>query len=387
VLGQPGVNSIYTTQQPGTGPFDPTQAFLFPSAISFPLVLNQWLLQANITVPISDYFLRLDQQYTSATHSRDALRYDAIAARAKSASDGKVAFYTWLRARGAVVVAVQTLNDQRTHLRDAENEFAAANASKADVLRAQTAVSSAELAVERAKNLADLTEVQVRIAMHAPEEQHLAPGESLLSAPAPFQGDLKQLTQEAMSARYEIKSIDSNAQAARLQVDVVNAGKYPVLSGFGDVIYGNPNPRRFPASQDGFTTWDVGAQIVWSPNDLLTASPLAADAQSKLSALEAQRMVTRDGIEVEVMQAWQQVKEADFAIESTKQELVSAIEASRVARQLFLAQRGTATTLTDAETDLTRARLDQLNALADARIARVRLDHALGRDVRPLATR
>ena len=50
-------------------------------------------------------------------------------------------------------------------------------------------------------------------------------------------------------------------------------------------------------------------------------------------------------------------------------------------RELFNNGRGTSTTLTDAESDLTRARLTLLNARADARIARIRLDHALGRDV------
>jgi outer membrane protein TolC len=47
---------------------------------------------------------------------------------------------------------------------------------------------------------------------------------------------------------------------------------------------------------------------------------------------------------------------------------------------LFINGRTTSTTLTDAETELTRSRLDLLNARADARVARVNLDHALGRD-------
>jgi outer membrane protein len=44
--------------------------------------------------------------------------------------------------------------------------------------------------------------------------------------------------------------------------------------------------------------------------------------------------------------------------------------------------RATSTMLTDAEADLTRARLEQLNARIEARAARVRLEHALGRDAR-----
>jgi outer membrane protein TolC len=78
------------------------------------------------------------------------------------------------------------------------------------------------------------------------------------------------------------------------------------------------------------------------------------------------------------------VHEADFAIDSGRRELASATEAYRVARELFNDGRATSTTLTDAETELTRARLDMLNGYVDARTARVRLNHALGRDTEPL---
>ena len=108
-------------------------------------VLDNWLFQGTITVPISDYFLRIDQNYNAATHSEEAARWDVITARAASEANGRLAYYTWLDARGAVIVAVEALNDQKTHLRDARNQFAAGNASKADVLRAETASASAEL--------------------------------------------------------------------------------------------------------------------------------------------------------------------------------------------------------------------------------------------------
>ena len=191
------------------------------------------------------------------------------------------------------------------------------------------------------------------------------------------------MTDEALSARAEIKSADANAAAAEKQASAAKAGRYPTLSAFADGIHGNPNPRFFPPSQDGFATWDVGAQLTWSPNDILVANGSVHDYEAQAAAIEANKNNTRDAIEVEVQQDWQGVREADFAIESSTRELASAEEAYRVQRELFNNGRGTSTTLTDAETDLTRARLTLLNAKADARIARIRLDHALGRDIRP----
>ena len=350
--------------------------------LTFPIIVDNWLLQATINVPISDYFLRIDENYTAATRSQDAARWDVIGARATASANGKVAYYTWLRARGAVIVAIQALNDQRTHLRDARNQFAVGNASRADVLRAETAVASADLALEQAKNLSNLSEKQVRVAIHSGDDAPLLPGEDLETPVPPMPGNPKQMLAEALSGRPEIKSADENAKSARHQAAVARAGYYPSLSAFADGIYANPNPRYVPAKDLWFATWDVGAQLTWSPNDTVVAVGAGADADSRAAAIEANKNNVRDGIEVEVTQTWQDVHQADFAIESGTRELASAAEAYRVARELFNNGRGTSTTLTDAETDLTRARLDVLNAKADARIARIRLEHALGRDAK-----
>jgi outer membrane protein TolC len=197
------------------------------------------------------------------------------------------------------------------------------------------------------------------------------------------QGNLKQMTLEALTSRPEVHSADANAAAAHDQAAAAKAQRYPVLSGFGDAILGNPNPRYIPPSNTWNTTWDLGAQVTWSPNDVLTANGNVRDIETRVAAIEANKNVTRDNIEVEVTQMLQGVHEADFSIESSTRELASAEEAYRVQRELFNNGRGTSTTLADAESDLTRARLDLLNAKVAARTARVRLEHALGRDVHP----
>ena len=374
-----GGSLVVTTAQAGT--LNPAP-LIAADSFRFPLVLDNYLTQATIAIPISDYFLRIGKAYSAATTSEDAARFDLVASRAKSYADGKVAYYTWLRARGAVTVAEQSLAVARAHLKDAENQFAVGNASKADVLRAQTQVAAAELAVDRAKSGAVLTERQVRIAIHAKDEDVMNPTESLDGAVAPAPTNLRTLVTEAQGARPEIKSIDKSAEAARKLADVSRAGKYPVLSGFGDVTYANPNQRRFPQQSEWFPTWSAGAQITWSPNDVLAAGATGADAEARASALDAQKSASRDGVELEVTQAYQAIFEGDAAIASTQRQLESAVEGYRVARELFNNGRGTATTLIDAEIVLAQTRFEHLNARVDARIARVRLEHALGRDAK-----
>ena len=369
---------VGTTQPAGTLNPTPTQAISF----SIPLVLNQTLAQIALTIPISDYFLRIGQSYSAATKSVEAAQHDVTAARAKSYSDGKIAYYTWLRARGAVGVAEQSLAVAKAHQKDSENQFTVGNASKADVLRAQTQVAGAELAVERARSAAQISERSVRVAIHAKDDEKLAPAEALEGTLPPTQGQLRELIDEAHRQRAEVKSIDKNAEAARKLVSVQHAGRYPVVAAFGDVTAANPNPRRFPQTQDWFTTWQVGVQATWTLNDIIAAGANGSDIEARASALDAQKNAVRDGIDLEVTQAYQAILEADTAIGTTQRQLESSLEGYRVARELFNNGRGTATTLIDAEIVLAQTRFEHLNARVDARIARARLDHALGRDTK-----
>jgi outer membrane protein TolC len=381
--GPPGVNQVFTTQSvgpPGSG-IDPAQAFAQPApSVTFPNVLDNYLLQATLVVPVSDYFLRIGQAYSAATHAVRAARLDALAARAKSAADGEIVYWTWLQARAAAGVTSLAVADQRLHLTDAKNQYAAGNASRVDVLRAETALIGAELQLERARNLAALGEKQVRVAVHAKEGERLVPGEGFEALPDDRWGSLVDLTREALDARLEIKSFDASAAAARDQVEVAGAIALPQLSAIADVIDANPNPRRIPQAAGWFPTWQVGVQLVWSPNDLLSPSRESTGASVRVAQLEALRAFVRDGVEVEVLRAFQDVHASDLARDVTVRQLASASEAQRVARQLYNAGRGTSILVVDAQTDLTRARLDNLNAAVECRIARVRLRHALGRD-------
>jgi outer membrane protein TolC len=379
-----GTSLVLTSAPPGTIGLPATSlSSVTPPTVSFGPVLNNYLLEASLGLPISDYFLRINEGYSAATSSRTAAQHDVEAAHAKADADGRIAFYTWLRAGAAAGVAAQALLDQRTHLTDASNQFALGRASRADVMRSEAAVGAAELQVERAKDYAALTEEQVRLAIRGKEGEKLVPGEDLDTSLPSIGDTVPHFTEEALANRPELKSLDANADALQHQAAAARAAALPSLSAFADAVYANPNPRVIPQTQTWIPTWDFGAQITWSPNDAATGVFSASDLASRALAVLAQRNVARDAVRLEVMQAFHAVREADQALDVSKRDLGSAQEAYRVVHDLFMNGRASATALTDAQTDLTRARLAAVNAKADARVARVRLDHALGRDTKP----
>lgn len=349
---------------------------------AFPLVLNQWSFQASVVVPLSDYAFRIRHAHASAEELEASARFDGAAARARAASEGKLAFYGWLTARAGVAVARATLELQKTLLVDAQSQFAAGNASRADVLQAESSLAASELFVTRAESLVHVAERKLRLAIHASADEELAAAEDLERDSPPLEATLPDLIATAERLRPELASLTAAANASRRTARASSGAGLPALSLFGDAAYANPNARRFPQRDEWFGTWAVGAQLTWSPNDVVLGGAGSRGAEARAAELEARQDALRDAIELEVTQAYHAALEADAAVGTIQRQLASAREAFRVAQALFASGRATATQVREAETAFTRARLEALYARASAKTSRVQLEYAVGGDER-----
>ncbi len=349
---------------------------------TFPVILDNYLLQASLVVPLTDYVLRLSQSYAAASHSTKASELDQKAARLSSALDGRVAYYTWVRATAQVTVAERNLQVTRAHLVDARNGFQVGTASKADVLSAEAQVASAELVVVQERNAAKAAEDRIRIAMHEGSARPFAMGEALtVDEAGAVEDDLGALRAEALDHRLDIRALDETAWSLREQSHAAAGALYPRVDGFGDVAYANPNSRIIPQEEKFRATWAVGVRLTWSPNDAFTANGAASEARARASQTEMQKAVLMDSVKTEVMQAWQALSQARFAVQTTSRSLAAAEESYRVRRELFRNGRATSVELQDSEVALFRASLESVNARANLKIAQARLRHAIGRDV------
>jgi outer membrane protein TolC len=357
--------------------------------LSFPVFLNNTVFQAQLAIPISDYVLRLSQNHRAATISQKAAQLGEHAARYKVAQDARVAYYAWSRAKLQVIVAEQAREQARGHLGDVRRLVEAGSASRADLLRVESQVANADLLVVRATELAQLLEEQLRIAMHEAGKPSYEIGEDLRAnlPPLPHAHDLAALQREALDRRLELRSVAETVASLREQVKVVDAGLYPRLDALLEGQMSNPNPRFIPQVDEFKGTFAAAIQLSWSPNDLLTTRAQSRQLESKVHEVVAQRAGLEDGIRAEVAAALRSVRESTAAIATTERSLVAAEEAYRVRRELYRHGRSTVVEVTDAETELTRSRLEAVGARVDQRIARARLVHAVGRDLdTPIAT-
>ncbi|MFO0554377.1 MAG: TolC family protein [Polyangiaceae bacterium] len=357
----------------------PVQAAAFN--ISFDAPLNQISFTANLSVPISDYFLRAVQAYNAAEANEKSLRLSADAQRLASALEAKLALLNWALAKGQVVVADRSVDQAKAQLTDAKAVRAADQASDGDVFRIEALVAQAEGLAAEARAQEFLAGQRVRTIIHAAADRQLSIGVDVFAIPGvPTMPNVDDLLAEALRNRLELQSMDEAKKALLEAQSATNAGFWPRLDGFADAVLANPNSRIFPQEEKFNFTWDVGLRLTWSVNDTFGTIGAAAQAKARTAALDAQRLALIDAIRLDVMGAHADLAKAQPSIEAAARGLVAAEETLRVTKKLFAFGRANATTLADAENSVTAARLRKLSAQVGLVAALLRLDHATGRD-------
>ncbi len=382
-------NLLVVAPTAATGPLKPGTPIL-NEPIALPSLSNMTTLHANLTIPVSDYVLRIVQGHEAAKASARAAEQTELASRLEAALGGRVAYYAWARARLEAFVAHQALEEARAHLVDVRHAFEAGSTSMADVLRVEAQVASSELLVQRAEGLAHTTEESVRVAVHdAGPARAYALGEDV-RAPLPPLGtprDVARLYAEALDRRPEIRALDETAWSLKEQGRVARAAAYPRFDLLGQVSYDNPDQRIFPPTQEFKAGWAAGGQISWTLNDIGTGVTKGREVDARRAEIEAQKQKVLDALRNEVTQAEQALEDSEVAIETGTRGLAAAEESYRVRRSLFQNGHATSVELSDAETELTRASLALVNARVELRVARARLLHAIGRDAAAGAAR
>lgn len=385
-IDAPAIGTLVVAPGRPDGPL-PAGTALANVTSRFPVYLNQGTFAATLSVPLSDYVLRLVQAKGAAEGNERSAKLAHEAARFRVRSEAKLAYYGFVRAKLSLPVAEQALASANAHLEDAKHAFEAGGASKADVLRVESQVAQAEQLVLRTRNLVKLTEAQLGTLVHDPEGTRYELSEDLDRTPelpelGPGTSITPGLVEEAYTSRAEVSALLESTRSLDRQASAVRAGAYPRIDLVGDVTAANPNPRYIPQQPQFLTTWSAGAQLSWTPNDTFSALAAARGVDARKAQADAEAKRLRDAVRLEVSQAIEAVENARGALETSKKGLSSAEEGYRVRRSLFQSGRATSAELTDSETELTRARLDALGAKVDVRVAEVRFAHATGRDRR-----
>ena len=345
-----------------------------------PFLQNQFLAEANIAVPLSDYVLRFPKLVDAAHLGEEAARVSRRSAEVSASQEARLAYYEWVRAKLQVLISQRQLVQVQTTLKQVRALAEVQRLSRADLLRVESQEAQAEQTADVLQNLSDLREEQLRLLIGAAEEP-LAIGEDIRGdVTAPGTSPLDELVKEATSHRLEFRVLDTGIAAKDQQRSAEKAGQLPRVSAFAVADYANPNQRVFPQEQKFTFTWAAGVQVTWTLNETLLERATDRRLAAETNELRADRENLLHGTRIELLAAEQAVHTAIHALATSQKGLIAAEEGYRVRKELLNAERATGVELVDAETDLTRARISALNARVDLRVALAQLTHALGSD-------
>jgi outer membrane protein TolC len=351
--------------------------------LEFPAFANAYSLVASLSLPVSDWVLRMSKGLSAAAHGQRAKKLQVLAEQLQVAADAKILFLNWVRAKGQVIVAREAVAQSRAHVDDAKRLHQVGFLSRADVLRLEAQVASAEQLRSEAEAFEVIADQQIRLALAIPASQPLEIGVDVMSdaaLAAPLE-PLATLQRRALERRLEIRALDETQHALKESEDVTSAGYMPRVDIFANGTLANPNPRIFPQKQEWDFTWDAGVRLTWNVNETFITAPAVAEAKAHTSIVVEQRAQLRNGLLLEVTAAYTEMARAASNIEAASRGLAAAEESRSVRTQIFKNGKATSAELIDAETEVTRGRLRRLDAHVGLLVAKTRLDHATGRDV------
>ncbi len=354
-------------------PVDTSQS---PFPFDFPL--DSYALDARMSIPASDYFLRIIPGYDAVVGTEEVQRHQLAAKREEVAFGAVQVYLDAVRARAAEVVARTSVEVLSQQVADLENLEQAGLQTRGDVLQVKARAAAARVQLESAKGMVVVAHARLRRALHD-ETVRLEHGEDLLSETGGVVPSIDEAIGEAVANRPEIKAlrklVDVTASYAKLERVAV----FPRLTIDGSATYAQPNQRVFIDPQNFYLTWQIGVNLRWSPNDAVVGKANWDNAERDVALVESDIVAITDLIAVEVASAVAQLESTRASILAAREGLEAAVGAFDDRKKLLDAGQGTTRELLLAEQDLRGAELQLINAHLDLRLARARLDRALGR--------
>jgi outer membrane protein TolC len=279
-------------------------------------------------------------------------------------------------AQRLIRVQEQAVERANLNLRSARGFFEVGTRPKSDVARAEVDVANARVDLIRARNAERLARVALNTAMGIPADTPTQVQDNLVYQPITL--DRSKLLATALAQRPEYKQVQLKVSEAEARARRAFRDFFPDVTGTGFIGANRADFNTRNGRSDFNEIWELAVQLSWTLYD--GGNRIARFRESKVNVEGAQARVRASALDIsrEVEQAAINVNEADERIQAAQVAVASAQENFRLAQGRFDAGVGTILELTDAQLALTQTQNTEAQALADYRIAVIRLERSLG---------
>lgn len=289
-------------------------------------------------------------------------------------------FYTSLTNKSLITVAEETVKLQEDQLKDQQNRFEAGTVPRFNVLTAEVALANVVPQLIQAKNNYLVANIQLAKTLGLDP----GPGGSPTFTPVgavtvverPF--DIIQALELARARRPVLKVQRMQVKIQVENIKIANAGYKPKINANGGYLF--RNSRLTDDIESEVDGWFFGFTGTWN---IFDGGLTYGNAKQAKAQLEQSQIVYRDTVqqvELEVQQAFANLRTQRETIRSQQKVVEQAVEALRLANERFAAGAGTQLDVLNARTQLTQARTTELQSRGNYNISVAEFDRAIAID-------
>lgn len=285
--------------------------------------------------------------------------------------DATTAYFKLLQTRNLMELNRESVDRLAAHLANVKLKHQAGTVAKTDVLRSEVELADAEQSLIRAENNHQLALASLNHVLGLPLDAEIAVKEVLSYKTAVVV--LPDCVEYALKHRLEVGQAKASVAAAGQSVNIAASGYRPTVTATAATGW---NDEDFPGMHNH--NWSIGITANYSIFDSGLTKSKVKQADAAVAAASAQERNTRDSVELEVRQAYLNLKEAEKRIATNQVAVGKAEEDYQIAQVRYRSGVGTNLDVIDAQVALTQAKTNHVQALYDHNVSRAQLDKALG---------
>lgn len=291
-----------------------------------------------------------------------------------SAIEGYYGLLAYQELQGVYHEAVDNLQG---HLDNVQAQYNVGTKAKVDVLSSDVSLANAKTTAITADNNVAVAESNLNNILGLPLETKL----NLADHQLPFDTyniSLQEATDYAMKYRPEVLQAAIAVQEAERNIDIADAGNKPTVAITGGNDWAD---NTFPGIDANKRSWKVAAGVIYNFYDGGATKAKVNQAKQDLLVARETEQKTREAVQLEVKQAYLNIRSAAQKVEETQTVVDQARENYRIQNIRYQAGVGINLDVLDAQLSLNEAQVNHIQALYDYNVGIAKLEQVMGVDV------
>ncbi len=352
--------------------YDDPRKYTFPGTPPFTFLnRNYWESLVTAEQTIFD-FGATPSRYQRAAIGKEVARLETQATRDEVFFLVAQTYFHVLRAEKFKIIAEQEVAQLSNHLKVAKDLHEFGVVTYNDVLQAEVALADARQRLIAAKNHIVNTQASLNKLLGQPIHLLNTLKDEDITA-IPKNAALEEVTQSALQSRSDLQAAEGRRRQGEKGVTEARAGHFPRFYAMGGQYY---QQSRYVLHE---TQWFAILGLNWKLFSGFDTKAQVSQARERLQQLEIQKKDLAEQIKLEVQNAYLGLQETAERIAVTKNAVKQGEENLRLNEERYREQVGTATEVIDAQTLLTRIRVNYQNAVYDHQIQKAQLLRAIGK--------